>query len=413
MALSHALLLRLFQSPSYFSVHLALQYLSTYHSHIGITHYITGRLREVEPSKLDDVWGFIWYAPSLFPRIFFIHFPSHLLVTRPSKSCALETFVVERAEGSTHSALLVYHPLHFSPHMLSSFPQTLWFMQAYLSDLSTTRRNTASFAICQRVLLKVQNIIFGDPPITSSTPYGSLASPITGPSRFWKRKVKPRIAPAIVGIAAVLAGTPGMPQSSMTIGLVAIEQGRVTDDFRESRPFHATDDADYVAHIPGPSISPPANQSPESDGGDDEAQSSEEEDVDTFGRTSTMAKLILPPDLKPEKMSLQDGPLRRTFSLSRKTAVAAMTSPALVRKRTSRTMGNLQSPPSQSTPSLSLGTSITQPHQNVVDAILQHLDPVTQSQLLQSHYCRSEVQFLLTLESISNRLLVVPKLAVG
>lgn len=32
---------------------------------------------------------------------------SHLLVTRPSKSCALETFVVERAEQSTHSALLV------------------------------------------------------------------------------------------------------------------------------------------------------------------------------------------------------------------------------------------------------------------------------------------------------------------
>ncbi|KAF9520910.1 hypothetical protein BS47DRAFT_1370329 [Hydnum rufescens UP504] len=378
MALSHALLLRLFQSPSYFSVHLALQYLSTYHSHIGITHYITGRLREVEPSKLDDVWGFI----------------CHLLVTRPSKSCALETFVVGRAEGSTHSALL-----------------TLWFMQAYLSDLSTTRRNTASFAICQRVLLKVQNIIFGDPPITSSTPYASLASPITGPSRFWKRKVKPRVAPAIVGIAAVLAGTPGMPQLSMTTGLVAIEQGRVTDDVRESRPFHATADADYVAHILSPSISPPANLSPESDGDDDEVQSSEEEDVDTFGRMSTMAKLILPPDLKPEKMSLQGGSLRRTFSLSRKTAVGAMTSPALVRKRTSRTMGHLQPPPSQSTPSLSLRTSIVQPHQNVVDAILQHLDSVTQSQLLQSHYCRSEVQFLLALESISNRLLVVPKLA--
>lgn len=57
---SHALLLRLFQSQSYFSVHLALQYLSTYYDHIGITHYITGRLREVEDSELDDVWGFIW-----------------------------------------------------------------------------------------------------------------------------------------------------------------------------------------------------------------------------------------------------------------------------------------------------------------------------------------------------------------
>lgn len=32
---------------------------------------------------------------------------SHLLVTRPSKSVALECFVVERAEQSTHIAMLV------------------------------------------------------------------------------------------------------------------------------------------------------------------------------------------------------------------------------------------------------------------------------------------------------------------
>lgn len=34
---------------------------------------------------------------------------SHLLITRPSQSSALETFVVERAEESTHSAMLVRH----------------------------------------------------------------------------------------------------------------------------------------------------------------------------------------------------------------------------------------------------------------------------------------------------------------
>lgn len=60
MSGSHALLLRLFQSPSYFSVHVALQYLSTYSDNIGITHYLAGRLRELDPSEVQDVWGFIW-----------------------------------------------------------------------------------------------------------------------------------------------------------------------------------------------------------------------------------------------------------------------------------------------------------------------------------------------------------------
>lgn len=57
----HALLLRLFLLPSFFSVHVALQYLTVYADNIGITFYITGRLKQVEISELRDVWGFIWY----------------------------------------------------------------------------------------------------------------------------------------------------------------------------------------------------------------------------------------------------------------------------------------------------------------------------------------------------------------
>lgn len=58
--MSHALLLRLFLAPSFFSVHVALQYLKTYPDNIGITHYLTGRLREFDLKELEDVWGFIW-----------------------------------------------------------------------------------------------------------------------------------------------------------------------------------------------------------------------------------------------------------------------------------------------------------------------------------------------------------------
>jgi hypothetical protein len=58
--MSHALLLRLFLSPSYFSVHVALHYLMLYSDNIGITYYLTRRLREFTIDELRDVWGFIW-----------------------------------------------------------------------------------------------------------------------------------------------------------------------------------------------------------------------------------------------------------------------------------------------------------------------------------------------------------------
>jgi len=59
---SHALLLRLFLSPSFFSVHVALRYLLLYADNIGITYYLTRRLRDLDIHDLHDVWGFIWYA---------------------------------------------------------------------------------------------------------------------------------------------------------------------------------------------------------------------------------------------------------------------------------------------------------------------------------------------------------------
>ena len=62
--MSHALLLRLFLSPSFFSVHVALRYLNTYSDNIGITYYLTRRLSEYSVDELRDVWGFIWSVNS-------------------------------------------------------------------------------------------------------------------------------------------------------------------------------------------------------------------------------------------------------------------------------------------------------------------------------------------------------------
>lgn len=105
--MSHALLLRLFLSPSFFSVHVALRYLMLYADNIGITYYLTRRLSDLDPRELRDVWGFIWYALLLLQFSYLLNAFSHLLVTRPSKSRALECFVVDIAQRSTHFAMLV------------------------------------------------------------------------------------------------------------------------------------------------------------------------------------------------------------------------------------------------------------------------------------------------------------------
>ena len=52
--------MRLFLAPSFFTVHVALQYLALYSDNIGITYYLTRRLNEIDPRELRDVWGFIW-----------------------------------------------------------------------------------------------------------------------------------------------------------------------------------------------------------------------------------------------------------------------------------------------------------------------------------------------------------------
>lgn len=74
--MSHALLLRLFLSPSFFSVHVALRYLMLYADNIGITYYLTRRLADLGTHELRDVWGFIWcvqHSDSFIPNLMHGH----------------------------------------------------------------------------------------------------------------------------------------------------------------------------------------------------------------------------------------------------------------------------------------------------------------------------------------------------
>ncbi|KAF9264648.1 kinase-like protein [Marasmius fiardii PR-910] len=353
--MSHALLLRLFLTPSFFSVHVALQYLKTYSDNIGITYYITRRLRDLDISELRDVWGFI----------------CHLLLTRPSKSRALECFVVDIAQKSTHIALL-----------------TLWFMQAALQDL--THPDSKSFSICQRVLHKCHDIIFSDlPPVLS--PYSTLGVPFR--SRFSRKKIKSHIEPAVVGIGMVLAGAPASPRLTEVMGEVAVEQGRIEEVGTEMRSIESQED-----DVPS--------------GSKLALEENSEDDNDTDGH---------------EIESVQDNPTTTPSeflvnSSRRVTAGPSQTVPSLPlhlqnirRSRNSEDpLGQLDSDsistPYQSSPSLPSRPVLTRmSSNNYADTLLQTYDIQSQVRLLKSHYCRSEVRFILALENIANRLLVVPR----
>ncbi|KAG8954614.1 Phosphatidylinositol 4-kinase pik1alpha (PI4-kinase)(PtdIns-4-kinase) [Tulasnella sp. 424] len=365
--MNHALLLRLFLSPSFFSVHVALQYLRLYADNVGISHYLANRLREFSIADLVDVWGFI----------------CHLLITRPSQSIALETFVLETAERSTHIAMF-----------------TLFNCQASLHDLSPAQRTSPSFAICHRVLNRCQDIIFGDPPPTTlSTPYKSPAVLGRPSSRFWKKKVKPHLGPAIAGIGCVLAGAPGMPAMTSVVGRWAVDQGRIVAEGVDTAVMDGVEELDSVSPIAKsaePSTPTDALISQAFDDSDDaEADSA-----------PPSASLDVPrPVAELLKAAELDGSVR-----------AAQTTPELQlfgpKPKSSRTMdpfGQLDYvSSSSSTPSVPIRSTPAR-SSSTPAPILSKYDPLYQKQLLRSHYNRSEVNFIQGLESISNRLLVVPK----
>ncbi|KAF8964699.1 kinase-like domain-containing protein [Flammula alnicola] len=358
---SHALLLRLFLSSSFFSVHVALKYLLLYADNIGITYYLTRRLRELDIHELRDVWGFI----------------CHLLVTRPTKSRALECFVIEIAQRSTHIALI-----------------TLWFMQATLNDLST-HRYSPSFLICQRVLHKCHEIVFGDQLLPSSSPYLGFNLP----AYARRRKIKHHAEPVFVGLGVLLAGAPAMPQLAEITGQVAIEQGRADEEGDSSRSIQSNgNDAPY-------------------NGSTIRSQLDETEDNDL----SSSPDEELPPPLPPKSVEISG--LQAGRSLGRRRNFGAQTLPALPlhlqtirRPRLSESdpLGQLDSDsvvmPYQSSPSLaSARTPLRSAAVNQADLLLEKYDAQSQMHLLRGHYYLSEVQFLLSLENICNRLVIVPK----
>lgn len=323
---------------------------------------------------------------------------SHLLITKPSKSVALETFVLERAELSTHVAMLV-RLIQIIPVAKSNILlQTLFNCQALLHDLSSTPRDSPSFVICQRVLNRCYDIIFGDPaPTVAVGPYRSPAVLGRPSSKWWRQKVKPHFEPSLVGITAVLAATPGMPCIASVVGKWAIDQGRVDDDTNGRRML---DGPDHEPVSPAPSVlnlgEGAKKSSEDSDDGDLTPPTTASTDP-----AQTKRHTILAPSPEVDRVF---NPAQTTPSLSLRVQLVKPLS-----TRTTDPFGQFDFvAAASSTPSIPSRPPPSRTSTAPVP-ILQKYDPIYQSQLLRSNYARSEVNFIRGLEAISNRLLIVPK----
>jgi hypothetical protein len=263
-------------------------------------------------------------------------------------------------------------------------------MQASLKDLSLARTDSQSFAICQRVLHKCHEIIFGDLPSPYTAPYAALSLPPQ--SWFPRTKVKHNVEPSLVGIGVVLAGAPGMPLLTEAVGQVAIEQGRA-EEGANTRSVETLDDERATG-----GGSTPALQINVDD--DDEGDAHDDPDGDEMYPTSSVPREI--------KATTRPGVLTR-----RRTVAAAQTVPALhlhlrtiQRSRASEDpLGQLDTEhvatPYLSSPSISSARPAPRSASvNLADGLLETYDKGSQLQLLRSHYCRSEVCTILRIYSM-------------
>ncbi|KAK9456575.1 kinase-like domain-containing protein [Dipodascopsis uninucleata] len=165
------LLVRFIESQ-HFSLFLCISYLARYADNVGVHFYLCKKLRTFPYQEIE------FFLPQL----------CQIILTVPTESVALEDFLIEMCNKSTHSAVL-----------------TFWLLQAHLEDLSHDPE-ARSFQICRRIYNKVQYILFGigEPPNT---------------------KIRENPGPALV-LGSAIMGAIAVPLLPEFVGPITIAQAR-------------------------------------------------------------------------------------------------------------------------------------------------------------------------------------------
>ncbi|CAJ0883728.1 12154_t:CDS:10 [Entrophospora sp. SA101] len=274
---------------------------------------------------------------------------------------------------------------------------TLWYFQAYLSDLSSNPSSPA-FTVCKRVINKCQSIVFEG---TQSDDQKSITDP-----GISSKKVKENVLPALVGIGAMVAGI-FAPSLMKSAGQIAIAQGRRARGFEinlENLP--PSDDNDELQkHEIGSTY-----LSTDDDSNTDEQfnQKSVKFSKKNLLRSSSSSfphrnGVNLKPLTSPSLDDLHKGSLMRRNNKFRPQSVDLTTN---FKKKFffNEVVDNDDE----------IFTVYRTSTEFSDDALLDEIEeygPERQRRLLKGNYFNSELQFLLALQDISSRLIIVPKKA--
>ncbi|KAI9251555.1 hypothetical protein BY458DRAFT_536138 [Sporodiniella umbellata] len=385
--MSNALLLRLFTSE-FFNSWIAVSYLFRYSDNVGIQHYLCSELKKFPTSEIE------FFLPQLI----------HLLITKPSESVALECFIIETCEKSTHMAIM-----------------SLWYLQAYLSDFSVSPSG-GSFDLCKRVLNRCQAIVFSDQSNHEPDPLEVLPG----------ERVKENILPALVGLGAMLASF-GQPLITCPAARIAIAQGRrnralsltsqptlvrrnTTDNSAQitegqSSPKRSTASEVLSHHTPHQSASHPDLPISKKIHFNPFNSSPSLEDLHR-GKAFSVAKYIKSAHQKLNKKvhGIQEDKIKfETLSVfdPKLTALGQSSVPTNTDPHTPD-ISECSSEDILSRPIIS-DSEESDKEGSVEQSALLKMSTENRKMLLRSNYFRSEIQFVLALVDIAMRLVIVPK----
>ncbi|CAG8685212.1 9421_t:CDS:2, partial [Dentiscutata erythropus] len=363
---------------------------------------------------------------SLFKAIsesqaYFVELPEigHLLISRPTESVALEYFILEYCEKSTHMAIL-----------------TLWYLQAYRSDLSANPSSPA-FTVCKRVLNKCQEIVFKEERDENDKVTA------TGTRGMFPRQVRENTFPALVGMGAMLAGI-AAPMLTRSAGQIAIAQGRRTRTFSNVSGGIARRRT-YSGNVRTPKQSEFQNDNVSNEDStqllnDSSTVSTNEdkklnEDLHYMNKCDDLVStkdVLVTEDNKDEVHVIKDeqdasninGQSKPKFIKGHKKSLSRPASSSLPHRHnglgntkfTSPSLDDLQKGNVFSVKQYLSKNSKPRPQSadyplsnlTLLDELEEH-SPERRRRLLKGNYFQSEPQFLLALQDISTRLIIVPR----
>jgi hypothetical protein len=342
-------LLRLFQSD-FFNTWIAVSYLFKYPASVGIQYYLCQRLLE---RPLTDI-------QFLLPQL------CHLLLH--SKVPALEDFIINRCQASTHITILL-----------------TWYLEAYLSDFKTSQ-NSDSFKICKRVHTSCRKILTNG-EMAESADIRSTSSIIIG----------------VGGMLAALA----MPSFASESQRMALIQGRCDPGFPTIENFPVPESTQRSRSLSIEELYPPISR-PNVDIGSPR--------LNSFNVRRRMSRAHTITGLPIQSPSLEDLNTGDAFSFDN---YLRQTRKNLVMKTNSArsllSLNSLKSFSAEPTTSKAVSSPLRDLLSDVKNqsssrhSFIESSTSSMNDKLSDQHYFHSEIQFTSSLIYISRRLCKVPK----